>query len=387
MIRRLPVRILALVLMAQMAACAVDTSPYIELLDEISQKERALSDARSRGDWNEVISLTKEIDSLRGSMSEPRMAFLREYETLGLALDESGYLIGQMSSDLPEADISRLEQDYEAASAAFDQAESAYSSQDYESALSLLTGSEGVAASLPSLLALEAKETVEALRSEMERAGRVTPSTVAMLVDSRNKLAEANSTYDAMSREVLAGRTREAARLAGRARDESSEALGLAARARGLGGTLLDPVELALILGPVMLMIGLLFYFHSQFRRLVIACSVSSDEAPAGRESKLDRYIVVTNIEKVPVTMKVMDSPPRALRVSELQVPVKQRSGNTMLWEFELPPGGKKSIDYKLRVPNLDAGWNLRVQAAIATYLVDGTQKKYVGKPSEVSIV
>jgi len=373
-------------LLTQSALSAIDTSPHSLLLSQISQKEAALDAARASNDIGAIISITRELDSLRDQLASPQMRFLRRYSSLGVAMDESGYLIQQIEANLGPDAAAQLKADMALMARTLSSAETAYESQDYEAADSLMDGVYDQLIALPATLSSASIGGVEVLKDQMERTSQVTPSMLSMLDNSKEKFKTARDLYARFSQKTLSSDADEASALLGQAHKAASEAFALVARAKEQEGDLLEPIKLALILGPLALIIGLLVYFRFQFSKSAIGCSLSSATAPGGKESKIERTIGVTNIEKVPISVRVFDSPPKALSPSGYNLKPVNISGNDLTWEFDLDPGKKVLITYNLTVPRLDSGWKLRANAATASYEIDGKQKRSVGKSAEIRI-
>ena len=387
MIRNVALSALLLLLLTQSALSSIDTSPHSLLLSQIAQKEAALDVARISKDIDAIISITRELDSLRDQLASPQMRFLQRYSSLKRAMDESDYLLQQIEANLAPDAVAQLKADMALMTGTLSSAEAAYESQDYEGASSLMDGVYDQLIAMPASLSSASIDGVDALKDLMERTSQVTPSMVSMLDNSKEKFKAARDLYARFSQKTLPSDAEEASALLDRAHKAVSEAFALVARAKEQEGDLLEPIKLALILGPLALIIGLLAYFRFQFSKSAVRCSLSSGTAPEGKESKIERIISVMNIEKVPISVRVFDSPAKALSPSNFNLKPANISGNDLTWEFDLDPGKKVLITYNLTVPRLDAGWKLRVQAATLSYEVNGRQRKFLGKSAEIKII
>lgn len=383
MIRKLSVVVLTLFLLPS-ALSEIDTTPYDEIASQISEKQIQLNSATLSNDLNQIVKLRDELQALNAQLVKPRLSFLQKYVQTKPMYEESSYLIQQMESVFISDFFAEVKSAYGSASASFSQAESLYGSQQYEAAAALMVDVSSDFSQMPATLALSSSELITPLRQELERTVQMTSSTVSMLDNARVLLEEASESYDAASRSAANPDAAQSQLSEGR--DSASSAFSLISRVRE-GEDILGPVRWALILGPIILIAALIFYFRTQFNRAVIKCTVSSLTAPGGKESDITREIFVANIEKSPVKMKVSDAPPRALLPKDFDIEPYKRTVNNLLWEFDMAPGEKKIISYKLSVPKLDAGWKLRVSAATASYELDGVQKKLVGNAAEIGII
>ncbi len=378
---------LLLVMLLQASASSIDTSSYSLLVSQMTQKEAELDLARANKDIETIISITKELDALRDQLSTPQMRFLRKYSDLRLSLDESEYLIGQMRTNLESRAVEQAEAEIEPLLQKISDSEAAYERQDYESADSLLEEVYDKVLLLPASISSVCVTGVENLKDLIERTSQVTPSMLSMLDNAREKFKIARSLYVDASEEIPSLKPDENSPALAEAHKTADEAFRLIARAKDLKSSLLEPVKLALILGPLVLIIGLLIYFRSQFGRSAIKSFLSSDTAVHGKTNELERTIIVSNIEKSPISVMVFDSPPKALSPSEFSPKPVSISDNNLTWEFDLDVGGRVFITYSLKIPPLDAGWRLKVRGATISYEIDGKQRKFIGETAEIRIV
>ncbi len=258
--------IAALLLVLPMALCELDTSPYLDITSQIIEKESQREAARGHGDLDLVISLNRELDDLRTQLTTPQMQVLGKYSNVQPFLDESQMLLDKMQITLESAwrahssDLTAVEEQMSAV-------ESSYGSQDYDVALSAMTDAEDMAFGLPASLASAGVDGVTSLRSELERTSRITPSMVSMLDTAQARFGDARKSYDRAAQRIREANKADSDSALAEGRGYASEGFSMVSRAKEQEGDPLGEMKLVLILGPIVLVLGLLAYFYLKLKK------------------------------------------------------------------------------------------------------------------------
>lgn len=258
--------IAALLLMLPTVMCELDTSPYLDITSQISEKESQRDVARGHGDLDLVISLNRELEDLRTQLTTPQMQVLGKYAQVQPFLEESRMLLDKMQASLESAwqvhssDLTSVEERMSAA-------EESYNSQDYNVALSAMTEAEDMAFGLPASLASACVEGVTSLHSEMERTSRITPSMISMLDIAQARFGDTRKSYDRAAQKIREANKAESDTALEEGRGYSSEGFSMISRAKEQEGDPLGEMKLVLILGPIALVLGLLAYFYLKLKR------------------------------------------------------------------------------------------------------------------------
>ncbi len=359
------------------AACAVETSSYTLLAAEKRAKEAERQAAADSGDAEALIRATRELDAINAQLAGDEMRFLRSYAETERMLSEAQYLIGRSEVSLGTAP-GRGE--YDRISRVLSQSEAPYDSQDYKQGIPALEGARSAAAGLPASIASECS----ALASSAK--GSAAPSGASMLAAAAKKFEAASSAYSSAGDRLLSASLFDAGAPLDEARAVADEAFALASKSKSQPPGP-DMLGIAIVAGPAAVALLLALTFRKRSARAAVACALSKSTALAGVESFVERMITVTNIEKYPIAMTVFDAPPHALAPTGFNPEPAAASRDGIVWQFDLAPGKRRDISYKLRVPRLEAGWMLRIPATAVAYAGPGGQKKSIAKPDSIKIV
>jgi len=378
--------LLALLLMLPTGLAEIDTTSYLTLVSEIDAKQVQLDEARAASDWDAVLVLNQELKPLENRLIGTEMRFLSKYSKLKLFLDESNYLVEQINTNLPGEATSAAVSDFNALSQSFGQLDPIYNSQNYDGALSLLEDIEKPLILIPtSLISSSANEGIN-LKSLLSSDPQIPASAISMVDDARGKFSLAEAAYNAAATlypnsnaEDISGKLNDAHSL-------SSEGYSLVSRAKTEDNSLFESIKWVLMLGPILLIIALIIYFKTQFKKTAMLSTVSKKVAPGGTKSTVERHVVVTNMESEPISVTLSDVPPKALEISDFNTAPTRVYGNELAWDFTLPVGLRKTISYTLNVPALDSGWQLKIPGAKLVYNLGEKQKEVSGKDSTIKI-
>jgi hypothetical protein len=261
------------------------------------------------------------------------------------------------------------------------EAESLYNAASYSDALSLLNSIFNEAASLPSLIADELPKSIQSYSSDS--SSQASSSELTMLEDSETKLISAKESYDSAASSLISKEVEDARQKYTDGHSLASEAFDLIERSKNQE-ILSNEIKMALIFGPLALIIILLIYFKLQFKKVILKSTISKNKIKKGSKLEIQRTIVFNNIEKVPVPVRITDSPPMELNASEFSMDPSSTEGTELVWLFQAEPG-KTSLYYKLSSEALQN--TIKVPAATISYEADGVQKKYIGQSSEIKII
>jgi hypothetical protein len=239
---------------------------------------------------------------------------------------------------------------------------------------------------LPKEVANEASGAMDLLRTELQTQYTIGPSTISMLDSAKEKMDSASRSYDISATDFRTKTLGEIESAISSSRLIYLEAIDLITRARESRDELGELMRLILIFGPIVLIGALLLYFRMQFRGSLIETSISTDHAPAAKESEITRSLTITNPERNTVKMVLKESFPGALKSGSFDVKPTSRQKNSLVWEFDLGPKDKFPISYKLKVPALSAGWTLTFPAPSLRYSIAGRQKTFMGSSTELKI-
>jgi hypothetical protein len=384
MTKPFPVCVLALLFLLPAAIAEIDTTSYTELVSQIDAKQIELEAARASGDWDGVMILNQELKPLETRLVGSEMRFLGKYIRLKLFLDESNYLAEQINVDLVGDSTSQTLTKISSISQTFDQMDAVYNSQNYEGALSLVSDIETELINLPTNLVSSSVSQASTLKTELESTSP--GSQLSMIDDSRRKLTSAGTIYNEAVKLYPSGDLDKISDFISEAHGVSSDAYTLISRSKIQDTSFLESIKWFLILGPLVLIVALFAYFRTQFKKTAIRNSISTKSAPGGKESIVERYISLTNMEEVSIRTTLSDTPPKALQIEDFNTAPTRLSGNKLEWDFELSPSARKTISYKLKVPSLDSGWQLKIPGAKLIYEIEGKQKEVSGKNAEIKI-
>jgi len=384
MMKSLPICVLALLVLLPQVIADIDTTSYIELVSQIDAKQIELDAARIGGDWNLVLVLNQELKPLETKLSSSEMRFLGRYARLKLFLDESKYLGEQINIDLTGESTSVVLEQLDSISATFNQISTVYNSKNYDGALSLIGDIETELTNLPTSLVSSSVSQASTFKRELESTSP--GSQLSMVDDSRSKLTSAGTIYNEATKLYPSGDIEKISAFISEAHGISADAYALISRSKIQDTSLLESIKWFLILGPLVLIIALFAYFRTQFKKTAIRSSISMKSVPGGKESTVERYISLSNMEDVSIRTTLSDAPPKALKIEDFNTAPTRLSGNKLEWDFELSPGARKTISYKLKVPSLDSGWQLKIPGAKLIYEIEGKQKEVSGKNSEIKI-
>jgi hypothetical protein len=384
--------ILCTILIAVPVLSDIDTSPYTDLKEQISQLEKELEAENKQGPWQSVnvqlmINLTRKKDKLTDQLSTPRMQFLQLYSNIRPPLEEARYLSEQMGLVMgrPSTESGEELQNIEDS---LSDTESLYDAKSYSQALSNLESLRYDISKLPAELASEASASIENLKGDLERNSQLTPSVISMLENADQKFQESKIKYTEASSRFLSGRYSSAEDSYDAGHEISEEAFRVVSRAKDFTGQMLDWVKLLLILGPVVMVVLLLVYFKLQFKKnSSIKSSLSQTKIKADKNLELERTIEFLNYEKKSVPLKIKEKLPSSLVASDFSMPPTETVGNELTWAFEAKPGRTK-ITYRLKSTEpIKKKRKIRIPGASVIYEVDGAQKKAVSSSQEVMAI
>jgi hypothetical protein len=374
---------LAVFLITPSVFAALDLSPYEELVSDISQKESEIQSAREMSDWDSVIRLGRELDSLKSRMSTPQMQVLAVYSYLNLPMSESEYLISQLNQYPEGGHALEARSAMESVSLEITALESLYQNQDYSNSLASLNTALPKASSLPSSISGSAAQAIAAFK--LESGAELSISKLQMLDNARSMFFNARSVYDKASASLLAGNYDKASKEYAEGRAIAEEAFLLVSRTKDSEFTLSDESKLLLIIAPFCLLIILLLYFKIQFKKSIVKSTISKLSFNPGAPIETERNIEFLNLEKTPMPVKISDSPPLELNASDFSMEPTETEGSNLVWAFEADHG-KTIVNYKLKGGPFEPRTSIKIPAAHVSYVQDGIQKKYYGSPAEIKI-
>jgi hypothetical protein len=365
--------------------CQVDTSPYTSLASQIEAIEADIIDAQSRRNYERALDLSFELDALKLQLQEPQMQYLKEYTEFDYLVDESEFLLQQVAREFPDS-IASSRENLDSLKQSKLASESLYESASYSSAFSQLRTLRPQLLDFPIGLVELSITQLEELKSNSQLTSQISRTTLAMFDNSGSLLDQARDEYSEAKASILNNDPDTAKTHYSNARGIVKESFDLISRASEKTSQLDEIIKLLLIFVPLLLVAGLIVYFKVQFRKPTIASKLSKDSVPPNKETLLERKLVVHNNENQALRFTVTDSPPRAVKAQDFSVQPTEKTSNHITWVFEIEPGKKMDLSYKLKFPSLDAGWKLHIPAAGLHYNLGREQVRHHTKPVDIRV-
>jgi len=365
----------------------VDTSEYTQLQTTIAQKEAELEQANVNAQFGTAYSLHEELKTLRAQLTGPRMEYLKEYKYVQEFMTKVQDLFNEVVRDFSGSDLAvEKEASMAAVQELMAQSEQAYNEGDYAAAKTVIYDARVKLASAYSSSVVLATERISRAEQKLKDANFLSPSRRAMLDEARGLLNEARTLFE-RCRESWLSQAQDANKVCRSAYDKVTEALELIDRAIESPEPVEDILRWALLIVPIVLVVGLVLFFYRKLGEVAITASLSRIEVAAHKRTEVRRTIVVSNLEKKQISATIADSLPKALKVSTLYTEPQEQEGNKLYWSVKLEPQERKEISYTFIVPALEAGWPIKISPAVMIYKKGKDVKKFSSEEAAIKVI
>jgi|GEM_PF-3444037 len=369
------------------SAALIDTSPYTDIQTQIGQKEAEIADANANQQFGRVLRLQEDLSILKAELDTPRMVYLESYVELQDFISRTKDLFSEISSDFAGSALpTNLGSQLSQVDALVAQSERSYGSGDYDIAYEVIQDARSKIASAYSSSVVIAKERISRVEDALATTSYLSPGRTAMLDEAKNLLDESRGLFE-RCRELWLSSDSRANEVCRESYIKVTEALDLINRAEENPDPLEDLLRWALLIIPLVLVVGLFLFFSKKLGNVAINVELSRYEVSAMKKVEVRRTITVANLEKTPITATVRDTLPKALKPSTTYVEPQEQKANTSTWVIELAPEEKKEIAYTFLVPELAAGWPIKIRPAEMTYRLGRSIKIFSSEETVMKVI
>jgi hypothetical protein len=369
------------------SAYAISTSEYESLRAQFEQKEIQYQEYLNNAQFGKALAYNGEMDVLRIELANEKNTVVALYVDLMVEKEHMDILVSDISSTFAGSSIlDVMETRLNDFDSKINEADILYNSEEYLAAYNKLQEARRTLAGLSNSAILAAQESISKAQSEIDGTSFLSPSKVAMLDDAKAELEKSKTLFDSCTQYYIADDNQAGNEVCKEAYYTAQSALELSRRALETPDALEDILRILLLVGPVIVVFVLVIFFYRLFNKSTVKVTLSKSKVKAKKKTEVRRTIRLMNLENKPITMTVIDEPPKALKIATPYIEPKSQKGNKLTWDINLRVGETKEIAYTFMIPELDKGWTLKLPAPVVTYTIGATKKKVLGKRQEINI-